>query len=329
MKTSVEILLDNDLYDGKSRQPTYTAGQGISGRVVYMPAAQKKVEEVTILLLGRCSTVVRCPDLAGFGKDLYAEEIEMFRLKRTLLTGPFTMQATTTEWRFAFVLPTKTAFVRAFGGDNWLYETQPHQLPPSTSSAGQGHKAVVTYSLRVVVDSGHLRGSEAWNLPIAVTTCSDQILPQPESVRCALEVTKQTIIKLPGPEKVNLRQKMVRAFSKDTFHHPSCPYDIVAYMPDAANISQPMSVSISARPNTGSDKVAPLSLLQANLELIAKVHVRVKTRMGDIDEKIWEEYGQHPLVDSPSPVHANGHAMELSNSVRLADLVQEEVRQRM
>lgn len=324
MKTTLEILLDNDLYNGKGIQPTFTPGQAITGRVVYTPTSRKNIEDVSILLLGRCVTVIT---RAGFGKDSYTEDIELFRLKKTLLKGPFTMQATTTEWQFSFVLPMKTTFTRNGGEDNWLYETQAHQLVPSIMSTAHGHEATINYSLRVVINSGHLRGSEDWKLPIAVTICSKATLPEPESVRCDLEVIKELRLKQPTAEKINFRQKMGRVFSKDSVHHIAFPFHIEAYMPDVCGISQVLSVSISVRPSRSDKGGVPtaLSLLGASLELISKIHVRVQTRVGDLDEKIWEDFGQHKLVDSESDLPLYGEPIELS-SVRLVDLVHEEAR---
>jgi len=328
MKTTLEILLDNDLYNGKGIQPTFTPGQAIAGHVVYTPTSRKNIEDVSILLLGRCITVITRP---GFGKDSYTEDIELLRLKKTLLRGPFTMQATTAEWQFGFVLPTKTTFTRNGGEDNWLYETQAHQVAPTTMSAAHGHKAVISYLLRVVINSGHLRGSESWNLPIAVTICSKATLPKRENIRCHLEVCKQPRMKQPVSEKVSLKQKMGRVFSKESVHHVPIPFDIEAFVPDVAGVSQVFSVSISVRTSIGNKSGIPmtLSLLGASLELTSKVHVRVQTRVGDLDEKIWDDFGQHIIVGGESTLLASGDPIELSNSVRLLDLVPEEARQRM
>jgi hypothetical protein len=323
MKGTVQFLLDNDLYNGRGSQPTFIPGQPITGRVAYTATSRNNIDEVIIILKGRCQTVVRRPDLAGFGKDSYSEDIELFRSKKPLFTGPFTFQPTTTEWHFGFVLPKQTTYVRDIGEQNWLYQTQPHQLPPSTTSAGDGHKAVVSYYLKVIINPGSHLHSEEWNLQIAVTNCSDKLLPEPTVMECAFAESAQHRPRKPSAEKMSFKQKIGHVFSKDTFQHAAPPFLATAYMSGAASVSQsfPIAISIRRLPGTASPDKSTLTLQHVSLQLVAKVHARVKLRGEDFDEKIWEDLGQNQLVTTPTPVPAHGEAFEIAHSVRVADLI--------
>lgn len=326
--STVEILLDNDLYNGKSSQPTFVPGQAISGRVVYTPASRKNIDEVIIILSGRCYTVIRRPDVGGgFGKDSYTEDIELFRTTRTLLTGPYTLQ-NRTVWQFGFILPNETNYARSTGKDNWLYHDDPHELPPSVRSAGDGHTARLTYSLKVVVNPGSHLHSEDWTLPINVTNCSYQSLPAPESLQCMFEEVSHQKFKQTTTEKASLRVRIGHAFRKDSFHSPSVPFVANAYMPAAASMTQPLPISLSIQsiPNA---KASRLTLTTAVLELTAKTHLRVNLRQTDYDEKIWEEIGHRTIIETSVPLPANGEATKVPKSVRLADLVPDQDRHRI
>ena len=328
---NLEILLDSDLYSGKGPQPTFTPGSTISGRVLYTPAARKTIDEVIIILRGRCYTVVRDPDVAGFGKDSYAEDNDLFRLEQTLLTGPFTMQSTTTEWRFKFILPKQVIATRQAGRENnWLYESRAHSTPPSTSSAGQGHQALLTYALKVIINPNSHHRLERWNLPIAVTSTSDNIYPEPRAAPHVFEEARHSkLVRLPV-EKLSFRQKMSHAFTKESIRHSELPFVATAYMPNAASLSQELPVAVSLRRKAGAPgaEQSTFVLTAATLELHAKVHVRVNIRQDDLDAKIWEELGQYNLLGTATPLPSHGEAIELSNSVRLADIVPEKERDR-
>lgn len=326
--SSVEILLDGDLYNGKSTQPTFAPGQAVSGRVAYTPTARKTIDEVIIILSGRCYTVVRRPDVGGFGKDTYAEDIELFRMKRTLFTGPYTLQNTRTVWQFGFVLPKETNYVRVAGKDNWLYQSGPHELPPSVTSSGDGHRALLSYSLKVVVNPGSQLRSEDWTLPITITNCSYETLPPPESFSCPVMEVSHQRLKQAIAEKASLRQKIGHAFRRDSAHHQNMPFVATAYLPAAASISQALPISLSVR-SLSQARVPDLTLVTGSLELIAKVHVRVNLRQTDYDEKIWEDIGHRILTEASIPLPTDGRVVELSKLMRLADLVPDQDRYRI
>jgi hypothetical protein len=321
MKSTVAFLLDNDLYNGKGSQPTFVPGQPITGRVSYTATARQTIDEVVIILKGRCQTVVRRPDLAGFGKDSYAEEIELFRLQKPLLRGPFTFQPTTTEWQFGFVLPKQTTYVRDTGQQNWLYQTLPHQLPPSTASNSNGHKAAISYMLKVIINPGSHLHSEEWNFRIAVANCSDKLLPQPSIIDCAFAESTQHRSRISVVEGMTFKQKIGHVFSKETFQHVVPPFLATAYMPGSASISQPFPVTLSIKGLPTVSGKTTFLLLHASLQLIAKIHVRVKLRNQDFDEKIWEDVGPHQLLTTTRTVPVSGEALELADSICLADLV--------
>ena len=328
---NLEILLDSDLYSGRGLQPTFTPGSTISGRVLYTPSSRKTIDEVIIILRGRCYTVVRDPDVAGFGKDSYAEDTDLFRLEQTLLTGPFTMQSTTTEWRFKFVLPKQVTGTRQAGRENnWLYESRAHATPPSTTSVGQGHQALLTYALKVIINPNSHHRLERWNLPIAVTSTSDSALPEARATPHGFEEARRSKLNKSPVEKLSFRQKMSHAFTKDSGRHSELPFVATAYMPDAASLSQELPIAVSLRQTASIQGVeqSVFVLTAASLELQAKVHVRVNIRQDDLDAKIWEELGQHTLLHAETPLPSRGEAIELASSVRLADIVPEKERDR-
>lgn len=326
-KSNPSIQFDSDPLNGSGPFPTFVPGQTVSGKVTYAVQTQKRIDEVVIILKGKCFTWIKRSN--GNNSTVYKEKIVLFRFRETVFRGPYEMQSANFEWPFSFVLPESTNHVRG-NPNSALYTDGPQPLPPSVDVQNEGFgshcKAIISYDLKVKVNPDRLLHSEKVSQRLVVVPYSSSPLPQPVPTRVIFDTQEWTSKQL-RPEQHSFKQKMSHVFSNDpSLKTPTIRFGATAHFPRAASIWQPMPISFSIqhRRMGPTDPENPVLVLDSvQLELKAYTNLQVSGTFSNHDSSAKSSLGSHTIRGQHVLLPLDDQPIQVTDNFRLVDLCRE------